>query len=149
MANWKTFEEILAWQKARELCKKIYEITRKTEFSKDWELKNQIRASSGSIMDNIAEGFERNGNKEFIYFLGISKGSTGEVRSQAYRAIDASYISQIEFDEISIATIEIGKMLSGLISYLKNTETKGFKFEKMEEEELNRIQKGNNRKNPF
>jgi four helix bundle protein len=86
MATIKKFEDIEAWQKARVLCQEIYRISREGQFAKDFALRNQICASSGSIMDNIAEGFERGGRKEFIQFLGIAKGSSGEVKSQLYRA---------------------------------------------------------------
>ena len=100
MATFKNFEEIVAWQKARELCKKIKKLTEKPEFTRDYKLKDQILSSSGSIMDNIAEGFERQGNKEFVQFLYISKGSCGETRSQLYRASDYGYITPEEFNDI-------------------------------------------------
>src|SRR3990172_5987147 len=99
MATIKRFEYIHSWQKARILSKEIYTITKIGEFSKDYDLKNQIRKASGSIMDNIAEGFERGGKGEFIQFLGIAKGSCGEVRSQLYRALDREYIDKEKFNE--------------------------------------------------
>jgi len=86
MSTFQRFEDIIAWQKARELCNVIKSYTRKSEFSRDFKLLGQIEGSSGSAMDNIAEGFERGGNREFIQFLYISKGSAGETRSQLYRA---------------------------------------------------------------
>ena len=82
------FEDLEIWQEARELCKYIFFITSSDPFNKDYKFRDQIRASSGSIMDNIAEGFERGGNKEFGQFLFIAKGSCAEVRSQSYRAFD-------------------------------------------------------------
>lgn len=122
------FEDILAWQKARELCKLTYGYTLKEDFSKDFKLVNQIKGSSGSAMDNIAEGFERGGNKEFIQFLFISKGSAGEIRSQLYRALDNNYISQKEFTEAYNLAEEVSKLVSGLINHLKSSEIQGSKF---------------------
>lgn len=122
------FEDILAWKKARILCKKIYDFTRKNSFSKDFKLVDQIKGSSGSAMDNIAEGFERGGNKEFIQFLYISKGSAGETRSQLYRALDNEYISQPEFQQAYDLAMEVSRLLSGFINHLKNSEIKGEKF---------------------
>jgi four helix bundle protein len=100
VATFKTFEDIEAWQKARELSKSIYEITIIGNFSKDYSLKDQINRSAGSVMDNIAEGFERGGNREFIQFLAIAKGSIGEVRSQLYRAKDRNYIEPENFNQL-------------------------------------------------
>ncbi len=97
MPTFNSFEEIEAWQNARTLAKMIFSICQESRFSKDFRLRDQINASSGSIMDNIAEGFERNGNREFVQFLAIAKGSAGEVRSQLYRALDRSYISEETF----------------------------------------------------
>ena len=128
MSTIKRFEDINAWQKARELCKEINKITCFKDFSKDFELKNQINASSGSVMDNIAEGFERGGNKEFIHFLSIAKGSAGEVRSQLYRALDKNYIDNQKFDEIyNLAELTI-QLIAGLMNYLKSSSIKGIKF---------------------
>src|SRR6188508_350373 len=100
MATFKSFEDIQAWQKARELCKIIGNILDAGRFKKNFSLLDQIERSSGSIMDNIAEGFERSGNREFLQFLYISKGSCGEFRSQLYRALDRNYINQSEFNEL-------------------------------------------------
>ena len=87
------FEDLEILQEARVLCKYIFVITEKEPFSRDFKLRDQIRASSGSVMDNIAEGFERDGNKEFIQFLSVSKGSCGETHSQSYRSFDYNYIT--------------------------------------------------------
>ena len=128
MAKIKKFEDLEVWKETRELCKIVYSLTNKPVFSKDFDLVRQIRKSSGSIMDNIAEGFERDGKKEFIQFLSIAKGSAGEVRSQSYRAFDQNYISKEEFNELYEKANSISKMLSGFINYLKNSELKGIKY---------------------
>lgn len=128
MSKVERFEDLKVWQLARELCKDIHQLTLKNSFSKDFRLIGQIKGSSGSIMDNIAEGFERDGNKEFIQFLSISKGSSGEVRSQHYRAIDNEYISQEDFDSVYEKTLECSKMLKGFMNYLKDSELKGNKY---------------------
>lgn len=130
MATFNKFEDIIAWQKARELCKFIKLYTDKDLFARDFKLVSQIKSSSGSAMDNIAEGFERGGNKEFIQFLFISKGSAGETRSQLYRALDNKYITQEEFQEAYYMADEVGKLIRGLISHLKNSELKGDKYKK-------------------
>jgi four helix bundle protein len=128
MATIGRFEDIKAWQNARELCRIIHHFTLKSSFSKDYRLVGQIKASSGSIMDNIAEGFERNGNREFLQFLSISKGSCGETRSQLYRALDNEYILQSEFDLAYLKAEELGKMISGFMDYLNKSDIKGSKY---------------------
>lgn len=128
MSKVERFEDLKVWQLARELCKDVHQLTLRDSFSKDFRLVGQIKGSSGSVMDNIAEGFERDGNKEFVQFLFISKGSCGETRSQLYRALDCGYISQEEFEAAYAKTLECSKMLKGFISYLKESEIKGNKF---------------------
>jgi len=128
MGSFNQFEEIIAWQKSRELCKIIKGYTDKNEFSKDFKLVSQIKGSSGSAMDNIAEGFERGGNKEFIQFLYIAKGSAGETRSQLYRALDNEYIIKEEFQKAYYLADEVGKLIRGLINHLKSSELKGDKY---------------------
>ena len=128
MATISRFEDKKAWQQARELCKLIHSFTLKSAFSKDFRLVGQIKGSSGSIMDNIAEGFERNGNREFIQFLSIAKGSSGETRSQLYRALDNEYISKEEFDKAFLMAEESSKLISGFMEYLNQSEIKGSKF---------------------
>ena len=123
------FEDLGIWQDARKLCKEIFLITEKDPFSRDFKLRDQIRTSSGSVMDNIAEGFERNGNKEFIQFLSIAKGSCGECRSQSYRAFDYGYINQKILNELIHKTITLSKQISGFISYLKRSNFKGSKYQ--------------------
>ncbi|MGE5395433.1 MAG: four helix bundle protein [Candidatus Saccharibacteria bacterium] len=115
MATIERFEDVKAWQSARELCKIIHHFTLRTAFSKDYRLIGQIKGSSGSIMDNIAEGFDRNGNKEFLQFLSISKGSCGETRSQLYRALDNEYIKQDEFVQVLHKAEDLSKMINGLM----------------------------------
>lgn len=110
------FEEIIAWQKAGELTMKIYEEFRE---NKDFAFRDQIRRAVISIMNNIAEGFERKSNKEFIRFLYIAKGSCGEVRSMLYIALKLNYIEEGEFNHFYKLSIEISKILSGLIKSLK------------------------------
>lgn len=122
------FEDLEVWQSARELCKNVRDLTIKEAFSKDFRLKDQIRASSGSIMDNIAEGFERDGRKEFIQHLSISKGSCGETRSQSYRAFDYDYITEEELKHMVETTESLGKRIGGFMNYLKKSEYKGNKF---------------------
>ena len=137
MASYKRFEDLPIWQKARSFSKKIFEITLEDKFSKEIRLCSQIRAASGSIMDNIAEGFERNGNGEFKQFLYIAKGSCGETRSQIYRAFDygfisekqfEDFISEKQFEEMKSLSEEISKSINSFIDYLNNTEIKGTKF---------------------
>ncbi|MBO7469176.1 MAG: four helix bundle protein [Bacteroidales bacterium] len=128
MASYKRFEDLPIWQKARSFSKKIFEITLEDKFSKEIRLCSQIRAASGSIMDNIAEGFERNGNGEFKQFLYIAKGSCGETRSQIYRAFDYGFISEKQFEEMKSLSEEISKSINSFIDYLNNTEIKGTKF---------------------
>lgn len=128
MGTINNFEELPVWQLSREFCKDIFRITNYESFSKDYRFKDQIRSSSGSIMDNIAEGFERSGNKEFAQFLFITKGSCGETRSQLYRALDAKYITEEEFIFLKEKTIKISQTISGFIKYLKQSEFKGSKY---------------------
>ena len=128
MATIKKFEDILAWQKARELNRLIGQFIDRGKFKNNFRLINQIEGSAGSIMDNIAEGFERSGNKEFLQFLYISKGSCGEFRSQLYRALDRNYFSQVEFQVLYDHCQEIIIMLQGLINYLETSNLKGSKF---------------------
>ncbi len=132
MATIKKFEEIIAWQKARDLNKLDRSYIDTGRFKSNFRLINQIEGSAGSIMDNIAEGFERSGNREFLQFLYISKGSFGEFRSQLYRALDRTYISQEEFAALYEQSKEIIIMLQKLISYLETSNFKGTKYKSRE-----------------
>ena len=122
MAKFSSFEEIISWQKARELNVIIYKVTNSNAlFSKDFGLRDQIRRASVSISSNIAEGFERQTTKEFIRFLYIAKASAGEVRSQLYLAFDIKYISAKEFKDLKLKINEVSKLISGLLKYLHST----------------------------
>lgn len=133
MATIKCYEDIEAWKQARILCGRIFKLITTGDFSKDYKLREQINGSSGSVMDNIAEGFERDGRKEFIQFLSFAKGSCGEVRSQLYRAYDRKYISEQEFSELCTFSNSFSKMIGSLMIYLKKSEYAGIKFKEPEE----------------
>jgi four helix bundle protein len=120
MTAFKSFEEIVSWQKARVLCKEIYILSSNDKFAKDFGLRDQIRRSAVSIMANIAEGYERKSDGDFKRFLNISKGSLAEVKSHLYIALDLEYISDDKFKKLASDIDEINKTLYGLIIYLKN-----------------------------
>ena len=128
MAVVRDFEELAIFQKARELSKKIYPITQRGEFKYDTRFVQQIRASAGSIMDNIAEGFERTGNKEFLNFLYIAKGSCGEVRSQLIRANDLGYMIKEEYDELYTECRKLSAGIMNFIKEIKSSDFSGAKF---------------------
>jgi four helix bundle protein len=122
------FEDLEIWQEARELCKIVRNFTFREPFNHDFRFRDQMNAASGSIMDNIAEGFDRDGKKEFIQFLSISKGSCGETRSQSYRALDSGYIQQAELDLLLIRTQKLKIKIGNFMSYLKNSPLTGIKY---------------------
>jgi four helix bundle protein len=128
MAKIERFEEIASWRKGRELNRMIYEVSRKGEFGRDYGFRDQIRRASVSIMSNIAEGFERGGDKEFAQFLSNAKGSCGEVRAQLYVAFDAGYIGQEQFDKLYAMTVEISRTISGFMAYLSDSQLRGNKY---------------------
>jgi four helix bundle protein len=131
MSTIKRFEEIISWKEARELNRVLRKLIKEKRFERNFGLISQLERSAGSIMDNIAEGFERGGNKEFIQFLYIAKGSCGELRSQMYRAIDDGYINEEEFNLVSNYCSKISNLIYKLIEYLKASDLKGQKFNKV------------------
>jgi four helix bundle protein len=128
MATFKTFEEIEAWKKARELTKRVYAVSGVGRFAKDFSLKDQIRRASVSIMSNIAEGFDRSGTGEFVQFLATAKGSTAEVKCQLYVALDQDYIDRRTFAELTSLAMETGNLIGGLMKYLRRSGLKGTKY---------------------
>lgn len=124
----KKFEDIESWKRARRLTNKIYQTTGTGKFAHDFGLKDQIRRASISILSNIAEGFERGGDKEFLQFLAMAKGSCGEVRAQLYIALDQGYLAEEIFEELSKNAVEIGQLLSGFMKYLSNSQLRGSKY---------------------
>jgi four helix bundle protein len=128
MGKIERFEDIDAWKKARELTKVIYEVTAQGKIAADFSLKDQLRRAAVSIMANIAEGFERGGNKEFRQFLAMAKGSVGEVKALLYVALDAALTSSEQFQQISTLADEASRLLAGFLRYLKASDMKGSKF---------------------
>lgn len=128
MATIKRFEDLEIWQEARKLSKEIIGISNQTNLKTEFRLRNQIKASSGSVMDNIAEGFERDGNKEFRQFLSVAKGSAGEARSQLYRVFDNGYISSEKLEVLRGEYEVLSKKISNFMTYLNKKEYKGNKF---------------------
>jgi four helix bundle protein len=128
MAKIEKFEDLEAWKIARKATKEVYEISSREQFSRDFALVNQMRRASISVLSNIAEGFERGGDKEFLQFLSIAKGSCGEVRAQLYVALDQNYIDDEKFKQISEELSETSRIISGLMKYLRQSELRGSKF---------------------
>ena len=123
------FEDIEAWQKAMELTRQIYTLSGSGQFARDFGLRDQIRRASVSIMSNIAEGFGRGGNREFIQFLSTAKGSASGVQAQLYVALDANHINGEQFQSLYALTQSVGNMIGGLIRYLNKSEIKGIKYD--------------------
>ena len=118
--NYKRFEELPCWQKAREFCRAVFDLINQKEFKRDYSLKNQIWEASGSVMDNIAEGFDDGSTREFIRFLGYAQRSSSEVQSQLYRALDCKYINQNQFYNTYELASDCRKQVKGLRKYLRN-----------------------------
>jgi four helix bundle protein len=128
VATFKSFEEIDAWKKARELTRRVYGVTASGAFSRDFPLRDQIRRACVSVMSNVAEGHGRGGRKEFLQFLSMALGSANEVSSQLYVALDQGYISDREFQLLINLARETANLIGGLNRYLRTTEVKGPKF---------------------
>jgi four helix bundle protein len=124
MARIEKFEDVEAWQKARELTSAVYGVTNKGAFARDFGLCDQIRRASVSVMSNIAEGFDRGGNRELIQFLYIAKGSAAEVQAQLYVALDAGYLNQEQFQRLYSLAGDTSRLIGGFIRYLKTRNSK-------------------------
>lgn len=128
MPTIRRFEEIEAWQTARELARAVYACSNRGSFARDYALRDQIRRAAVSVMSNIAEGFERGGTSEFIQFLAVAKGSVGEIEAQTYVAIDQNYITDEESQAILALATSVKKLIAGLMNYLRQSGLKGQKF---------------------
>jgi four helix bundle protein len=129
MATITKFEDLEIWQEARKLAKEVFLLSKETDLKTDFRFKEQIKASSGSVMDNIAEGFERDGNLEFRQFLSVAKGSAGETRSQIYRLYDCEYISEEQFKDLKNKYENLSGKIKNFITYLNKKDFKGNKFQ--------------------
>lgn len=128
MAKIKKFEDIESWKRARKLTSQVYEVTATGKFARDFGLRDQIRRATVSILSNIAEGFERGGDNEFLQFLAIAKGSCGEARAQSYVALDQGYISHAQFETLFESATEVSQLISGFIKYLRGSSLRGNKY---------------------
>ena len=128
MATVHRFEDLEIWRLASKLYQKISKLAEKIKNNHDYRFADQMKAAAGSIMDNIAEGFERNSRLEFLNSLSISKGESGELKSQLYRAIDDDYLNKIEYDELYEDTDKVSKKIANFVKYLNSSNIKGLKF---------------------
>ena len=130
MGKIEKFEDIEAWKLSRVICQKVESLFTSTDLGKNFALRNQMERSSGSIMDNIAEGFGRGGNQEFHNFLSYSKGSASELRSQLYRSLDKNLISQEQFEELNKDCLVAENKIGAFMHYIRRSDIKGIKFKK-------------------
>lgn len=128
MATIERFEDVVAWQRGRELTNAVYAVSGRGRFARDYDLRSQIRRACISITSNIAEGFDRGGRAEFIQFLSTAKGSAGEVRSQLYVARDQGYLTQDEFNHLASAADDVGRLIGGFMQYLQQSTCPGVKY---------------------
>jgi four helix bundle protein len=128
MSRIERFEDLEVWKLSRSLANAIYNASSLGNFARDFALRDQIRRASISVVSNIAEGFERDGDKEFIQFLFMAKGSCGEVRAQLYLASDRGYLADEEFSTLTRNATELSRMISGLIKYLRHSQLTGKKY---------------------
>jgi len=122
------FEDLNVWKQARQLTQEVYRLTKTEKFSRDFGLRDQIRRAAISVMSNIAEGFERGGNQEFLQFLYVAKASCGEVRSQLYVALDQGYATPTETEKLLPSFKRLSGMISNLITYMRQSDMRGEKF---------------------
>jgi four helix bundle protein len=134
MSRIERFEDLVAWQKARELNREVYAASEAGLFGRDFALRVQIRKASVSVMANIAEGFERHGDREFKHFLSLARGSAGEVQSHLYAAVDAGFIAEPDFQRMYRRAEEVIRLINGLMKYLSSTELRGSKFRGVHDE---------------
>lgn len=125
MPTIKQFEKLAVWQSARKLVNQVYEITRNSDFARDFALRDQIRKAAISVMSNIAEGFDAGYDGEFIRFLGYSFRSAAEVQSQLYTARDQNYLEKGEFESVYDQAVDVRKQIRGLVAYLTESKRKG------------------------
>jgi|SRR5581483_3348517 len=128
MAPITRFEDVEAWRKGRELARRVYQVSAKGAFAQDFGLRDQIRRAAVSVISNIAEGFERDGNRELRQFLSLAKGSVGELRAQLYVALDAHFISAAEFEDLNVLALETVRLIGGFIQYLDSSTHRGAKY---------------------
>jgi four helix bundle protein len=121
MATIKNFEDLDSWKKARELAGCVYELTRKEKFSRDFGLRDQIQRAAGSVMHNIAEGFDCGSDPEFVRFLKMARRSASEVQSELYLALDCGYITPDELKKAYSLALEIKKLINGMMTYLRSS----------------------------